>query len=41
MATALIVEHYYGDRVHGQNWIMSHTWADTCRCPQSHAASQT
>lgn len=39
IATALIVDHYYGYRVHGWNWLTSHTWADTCRCPQSQTPS--
>lgn len=25
IATAFIVDHYYGYRVHGWNWLMSHT----------------
>lgn len=40
IATALIVDHYYGYRVHGWNWLTSHTWADTCRCPQSQTPSE-
>lgn len=39
IATALTVDHYYGYRVHGWNWLTSHTWADTCRCPQSQTPS--
>lgn len=40
IAAALIVDHYYGYRVHGWNWLTSHTWADTCRCPQSQTPSE-
>lgn len=36
IVTALFVDRYYGYRVHGWNWLMSHTWADTCRCLETH-----